>query len=267
MIHQLSNSVGNFNFNSVVYEDCEFQCHFHKNFELIYTMDGECQINAYRQVFHMKTKQILLITPNEPHSFYVPRGSKVWIGVFSQDHIQAFSEQYSNMGFSPFFCDEVAELYLEKYLFASEEMPLYVRISCLQVACTQCLLHSESMKTYFHTDVSDMIVNYIYEHFTEDISLRTTAAHLGYEYHYFSGVFHELFASDFCDFVNTCRVERACELLKETDLPLAGVSTESGFGSLRNFNRVFKTCMAMTPRDFRKRYRQPEKGIDSTRAG
>lgn len=255
MIHQISNSVGNYNFNAYIYSGMRFYLHFHKNYELIYVLRGECDVWAYGQKIEMKMSQFFLIAPNEPHSFAVSDTSEIWVGVFSSDYIRPAAERCTHVGYFPFSCDATAQAYLDKYLLRVENPPFFDRISTLNVVCAQCAQNAEPIKTYTHTEISNKIVAYIYEHYTEEITLRSTAEHLGYEYHYFSGVFHRLFNMDFRDFVNACRFERACELLYESDLPLSQVSIESGFGSLRNFNRVFKSYSAMTPQSFRKRSR------------
>jgi len=55
--------------------------------------------------------------------------------------------------------------------------------------------------------------------------------------------------------ITRCHLERAKQLLLETDLPCYKVATEAGFGSLKAFNRAFLGREAMTPRDFRLRSR------------
>jgi LacI family transcriptional regulator len=55
--------------------------------------------------------------------------------------------------------------------------------------------------------------------------------------------------------ITRCHLQRAKQLLLETDLPCYKVATEAGFGSLRAFNRAFLGREATTPRDFRLRSR------------
>jgi len=55
--------------------------------------------------------------------------------------------------------------------------------------------------------------------------------------------------------ITRCHVQRAKQLLLETDLPCYKVATEAGFGSLKAFNRAFLGGEATTPRDFRLRSR------------
>jgi LacI family transcriptional regulator len=51
------------------------------------------------------------------------------------------------------------------------------------------------------------------------------------------------------------RMERACRLLRETDLSLAEITSRSGFANPDYFSVAFKNYMQMTPRNYRKRSR------------
>ncbi|MBN1557102.1 MAG: helix-turn-helix transcriptional regulator [Lentisphaerae bacterium] len=49
------------------------------------------------------------------------------------------------------------------------------------------------------------------------------------------------------------RLNRAMALLHTTDLPIAEIATEAGFGSPQAFSRVFRSKLQMTPRAYRRR--------------
>jgi LacI family transcriptional regulator len=51
------------------------------------------------------------------------------------------------------------------------------------------------------------------------------------------------------------RMERACRLLRETDLSLSEITSRSGFANPDYFSVAFKNFMQMTPRNYRKRSR------------
>jgi LacI family transcriptional regulator len=58
------------------------------------------------------------------------------------------------------------------------------------------------------------------------------------------------------DEIRRCRVERARQLLLETDLTLPQVATASGFSSASYLTVVFGESAGQTPGNFRKRYRR-----------
>lgn len=107
----------------------------------------------------------------------------------------------------------------------------------------------------------NVIVNRINENLTESQSAADIARGLGMSESGFSRFFRRATGNTFTDFVNHVRVNRACQLLMETDLPIAHIGFEVGFNNIANFNRRFLSIKAMTPREFRRqaanRFGQP----------
>ena len=57
------------------------------------------------------------------------------------------------------------------------------------------------------------------------------------------------------DYLIRMRIGDACARLSGTDQPIGHVADAVGYASLANFNRQFRTLKAMTPRDYRRRFR------------
>nr|WP_086938269.1 AraC family transcriptional regulator [Thaumasiovibrio occultus] len=68
-------------------------------------------------------------------------------------------------------------------------------------------------------------------------------------------LFERHFLESFSDHVKRYRVGKACELLVNSQLPVAIIAERTGFNNLSNFNRQFKLVKAMTPSDFRAQYK------------
>ena len=253
MIYQHTNSIDNFNYNAVIYADAELPMHFHRNYELIYVLRGvnHVKLNAFN--IDLAQGQFLLISPNEPHSFELHGDSEAWVGVFSEDHIPAFANNHTGTAFSSFKCDTDIQKFFEKVFLSDANTDLYCRISCLYAICSQCIGNAEPLKKSVDPDIADLISTYIYKNYTENLTLKNVADSLGYEYHYFSKIFNKCFSMKFCEFLNICRFNKACELLsKRCDLTITQAALESGFGSIRSFNRVFKAIYGQTPHQYRK---------------
>lgn len=56
-------------------------------------------------------------------------------------------------------------------------------------------------------------------------------------------------------YVMRLRIGQACALLSGTERPIAHIAADVGYESLANFNRQFKALKAMTPRDYRSRFK------------
>lgn len=65
---------------------------------------------------------------------------------------------------------------------------------------------------------------------------------------YFSRYFKKESGINFSDYLNHARTDRAVRLLKsEPDLSMTEISLKCGFGTIRNFNRIFKTRTGYSP--------------------
>jgi AraC-like DNA-binding protein len=89
---------------------------------------------------------------------------------------------------------------------------------------------------------------YVYAHLGEGITLDAVSRVAGMSPAAFSRYFKRLTGRNLTHFIGELRISQACKLLRETDLGIAEVAYEVGFGSLSNFNRLFKELKGVSPR-------------------
>jgi AraC-like DNA-binding protein len=92
------------------------------------------------------------------------------------------------------------------------------------------------------------------------VTLPQLAARLGLSADRTGHVVREEFGITFLDLVNQHRLERAAALLKHSDLPIATIALNSGFGDVSTFHRRFRAQFKMTPRAFRVGEKAKKKG-------
>jgi AraC-like DNA-binding protein len=95
------------------------------------------------------------------------------------------------------------------------------------------------------------IREYIEGHLTENIELETLADIAGLSKWHFARAFKQSVGTPPHFYVIRRRLERAQELLAETDLSLAQIALRSGFGDQSHFSRRFRMFFGVTPRSFR----------------
>ena len=94
-------------------------------------------------------------------------------------------------------------------------------------------------------------ITYITAHFAEDPSLSEVAASLGVSPNYFSKIFKTITGTSFQAYVTNLRINYAKQLLNESDVSVSEIATMSGFNTLSNFLRTFKSVCGVTPSEFR----------------
>ena len=254
IFHQPHNSMGNHSYNVRIYDSVDCDLHFHKNYEIIYVISGKaiCSVNGKTKT--LEAGEFALCLSNEIHSIKSDGESKIWIGVFSEDFIYEFAKRQrgkSGTDFS-FKCSENLMRYLSENLIKEELSDVFVIKSCLYALCSEYLkqipLEEANGKK---ASIMGAVVEYVEKNYKKTISLATLAESLGYEYCYFSKIFHRLYAMRFNDYVNIYRFNEACTMLTESDLSITEISYESGFQSIRSFNHTFKRLSGVTPSQWR----------------
>ena len=97
-----------------------------------------------------------------------------------------------------------------------------------------------------------MAKEYVKENYQERITLEDISHRLFLHQAYFSAIFKKETGQNFIDYVNQVRVEKAVQLLKNTDYKIKVISDMVGFQSHSYFNKVFKNETGVTPVVFRK---------------
>ena len=95
------------------------------------------------------------------------------------------------------------------------------------------------------------LIRYIQEHYADEFSLEELASRLGLTPAYFSRLFHDKTGKPLFEFINSIRVQRACQLLKRTGMPVIEIAYAVGYNNLSFFNRYFRRLMRMSPREYR----------------
>jgi AraC-like DNA-binding protein len=99
-------------------------------------------------------------------------------------------------------------------------------------------------------------LEYIHQHYTESLRLEQVARVAGFAPGHFSKLFIRREDMPFERYVRALRLERAKQLLADTDLDSTRIAELSGFGNGPYFCRVFRKAVGATPLEYRKRPRK-----------
>lgn len=97
-----------------------------------------------------------------------------------------------------------------------------------------------------------MAKEYVKENYQERITLEDISNRLFLHQAYFSAIFKKETGQNFIDYVNHVRVDKAVQLLRNTDYKIKVISDMVGFQSHSYFNKVFKNETGVTPVVFRR---------------
>ncbi|OUS76766.1 hypothetical protein B1748_09220 [Paenibacillus sp. MY03] len=95
------------------------------------------------------------------------------------------------------------------------------------------------------------ITQYIELHFAKDIYLETIADEIGLSAKYISRMFKESTGVTISDYINGFRMDKAKQLLVNTDMKITDIAEQVGINSRTTFLRVFKKHEGLSPTDYR----------------
>jgi len=99
------------------------------------------------------------------------------------------------------------------------------------------------------------IYNYLLQNFDKPIALDDVASQANMTAHAFCRYFKKHTKHTFIGFLNKIRVNEACKmLLNQPDKGISIIAYSCGFSSITNFNRVFKSVTAKSPRAYMEKY-------------
>lgn len=99
---------------------------------------------------------------------------------------------------------------------------------------------------------SEQIMNWIEEHYQEEVNLAQLAAETHLSKSYVSRVFHQETGGRLVDYLTARRIKQACRLLATTDMPVEQIGITVGFPNASYFNQLFKRVLGTTPLKYRK---------------
>lgn len=96
------------------------------------------------------------------------------------------------------------------------------------------------------------VAAWLIAHYSEELSLKTVAAHFYITPSHLSRSFRKVTGFTFIEYLNGIRIREAQRLLLETRLPMPQIAAQTGFESQTHFGRVFRSVTGLSPLQFRK---------------
>ncbi|HWJ76815.1 MAG TPA: AraC family transcriptional regulator [Niallia sp.] len=232
--------------------------HFHRSLELIMVDEGILDITIQEQTYHLHQGECALILSNQIHSLHSNQNNHAWIYVFSPEFVNQFYQLSKNkILMDPIFHLENHLEELTRTTLIEKETSMLAKKGVFYLICDE-LLKQTTFKEESNRDdyLLHDLLNYIQNHFTEELSLKDLSLKFGYDYSYLSRFFTKVLKVPFVDFLNGHRITLASQLLRTTDSKITEIAEKVGYRNIRSFNRNFEKIMNTTPSHYRKVHRK-----------
>ncbi len=98
----------------------------------------------------------------------------------------------------------------------------------------------------------NVVLDYIMEHYQEDLKLETVAGLINMNRNAFCRFFRQGTRKNLFTVIQEVRIGKACQFLIETEMNVLQVCYACGFGNISGFNRAFKKITGHVPLSYRK---------------
>lgn len=231
-------------------EDFNYPMHLHRAFECICVTEGRMDVTVDGRVYSLGAGESVLVFPNQLHALSCEK-SKHMLCIFSGELVRAYTTKVQEK------IPESNRLYMDAFLFVALDklLPESTAIEKKGVLYSICAAFDEAaaytQHTSFEAGLLQKIFTFVEEHFAAECTLEALAREMGYSYSYLSRCFKKSTGLSFNTYVNQYRISNACYLLRNTDSSVLQCALESGYTSLRSFNRNFLSFLSVTPREYR----------------
>lgn len=132
----------------------------------------------------------------------------------------------------------------------SEEIVNYIYTTIANVLKPGLLLAADCKS------VVTRVKEYIENHYSEDITVKGLSQKYAINADYLSTVYRQEMGQTIIKHLTSVRIEKACSLLKETDLSILDVASNVGYKDHQYFHRVFKKITGKTPAEYRSEFKR-----------
>ncbi|MBR2465556.1 MAG: helix-turn-helix domain-containing protein [Clostridia bacterium] len=134
-------------------------------------------------------------------------------------------------------------------------LPVRANIYLMMTALLRhyCGSKSESDRLVYHNVVRlRPVIEYIDAHFSDKLYIDALADMIGVSADYFTKMFKDSIGKTPIDYINSLRVNKAMQLLSDTDSSMAEISDTVGFCNANYFHKIFKQYRDTSPLAYRK---------------
>mgnify|MGYP000017602732 FL=1 len=253
--------------------------HWHKEVELIYSLQGDTQMMINDRVFDLHEGDIGIAVGGDIHFNLCSQNHRRAVIMFNLDMFEdanshgriksEIKKQLETMaristGWPPKVRDKVVNI-VEKLRVLNETggfgriLAIKARmIDLILILCKEVPKNSSQFSMFTNINQTKMFDKleicfaFVEQHYMSHITVEDAAAALNFAPSYFARFFKRFTNTTFLSYLNTYRINKAQWLLVNEDKSISEISEEVGFGSVKTFNRLFKATTNMSPSAYKR---------------
>lgn len=247
------------------------QMHYHPYYEIYFLVSGQRKYFFHNRIFSLTQGNVIVIKPNEVHRAIPigdPRGQDYERYILNIDETMFSKIERYNKSIKMIFKKGIISLTPEK-LFEftgilkkiEEESAEHLKENKYSIRnhVERILIDLSKQdeceideKQFSKNDIRiQEAIEYIVSNYNKKITLRECADICYMGESNFTKVFHDIVGTNFKSYINSIRIEKACDLLINSELSVSEISNMVGFENISYFGSVFKKVVGVLPKEYR----------------
>ena len=240
--------------------DHPFPSHVHDVVEIVCLQTGSLEMTVCGRKLLLAPGDVVMAFPAVPHSYDFVSGDASGLSmIFQPDTVMEFYHTFRTMHpVHPLVLGTEKAPELDPLILAIQKVVgqqqgdalilgyMHLFLSYL-FTCIKLVPGSRNP----YTTMTYQVLQYVSEHFTEPLTLETTARALGISRIHLSHIFSQQLHINFRQYINMLRIGRACTLLRNPNNAISQIAFLCGYGNQRTFHRAFQAQCGVSPSQYR----------------
>ena len=235
--------------------------HDHNIYELVFFCEGRGESHTFKNHFLYEPNTCILYAPLTVHDEYHQTPTKtVCIGftldkeIFPTIQIKENTEQLFLLK------DKIAEELQNK----KHNYPDMIDSIVKEIVVIISRMHNATEISQSEYYCLDSAITFINENFYSELNFKEIANTYGYSYDYFRHLFKNKFGISPHQYIIQIRLQRAKELLIQTNDSVQNIALKCGFENLSKFSYIFKKHFSAPPTLYREKQKKVKNGCNDT---
>lgn len=240
--------------------------HWHNSIEILVPILGKVEIWDNGHLIRSQNVDVYIINSKNIHSISFISGYEVYKGYGIQinyDYIKSIFPLIDHYEFAQPTGEVSREIVRTIYrivdIYDNDKEYGHIAIKGLTDILMYVLLKKLLVRKKYVLQENEInnnkivkIVNYIDQHYKENLSIQVLADHFYVSQSYLSRYFKQNFGTTIKEYIDSVRLEKAINDILHTNLSMTDIAYNNGFANPKSFNRIFKRIYKMTPHEYRK---------------
>ncbi len=231
---------------------------------LHFVSDGKGEFTSGGKTYQLSKGDVFLIKPGTEVSYQADEKnpwSYMWVGfkgIKAEEYLKAAGLGEDNVICKcdniPLIFSYIQKIIIYRHLSLSNELQreaALLQILSLIIENYKFSLPKEERFDYPYNVYVEQAEEYIRRNLQGNVKINDVASYIGIDRSYLTNIFKNVIGVSPQEYLLSCRMEKAEQLLRDTDKKISEIAQEVGYSEQMSFSKAFKKYKKVSPTEYR----------------